>query len=64
MPTNDPLSNVGWYKHIKKIKKRSKPAGKQRVRRKQNKGTETGDMLAVQQAELLLREIQKSTVVG
>jgi hypothetical protein len=59
MPTNDPLSNVGWYKHIKK---RSKP-GKQRVRRKQ-KGTETGDMLAVQQAELLLREIQKSTVVG
>ena len=60
MPTNDPLSNVGWYKHIKK---RSKP-GKQRVRRKQNKGTETGDMLAVQQAELLLREIQKSTVVG
>jgi len=62
MPTNDPLSNVGWYKHIKKIKKRSKP-GKQRVRRKQ-KGTETGDMLAVQQAELMLREIQKSTVVG
>jgi hypothetical protein len=58
MPTNDPLSNVGWYKHIKK---RSKPR-KQRVRRK--KGTETGDMLAVQQAELLLREIQKSTVVG
>jgi hypothetical protein len=62
MPTNDPLSNVGWYKHIKKIKKRSKP-GKQRVRRKQ-KGIETGDMLAVQQAELMLREIQKSTVVG
>jgi hypothetical protein len=58
MPTNDPLSNVGWYKHIKK---RSKP-GKQRVRKQ--KGTETGDMLAVQQAELLLREIQKSTVVG
>ena len=63
MPTNDPLSNVGWYKHIKKIKKRSKPAGKQRVRRKK-KGIETGDMLAVQQAELMLREIQKSTVVG
>jgi|TARA_B110000091_G_scaffold162725_1_gene173590 hypothetical protein len=60
MPTNDPLSNVGWYKHIKK---RSKPAGKQRVRRKK-KGIETGDMLAVQQAELMLREIQKSTVVG